>query len=323
LDAPSVGSSGLTSQHPNGGGSNSSLNHPRFYTSLANRYRKSSSPARQWLNGAGNYATTGRTSRFPNAKPGTGHILGGNSNLLKNLRTTELRRSSAAGLNASSQRPPLPPKMETRCRSYEGLLDGNKKGTTEGQDRVDASASQSKSVENTPEPTKPTEESIKAKNRRSRSMDDLFDDDDHSPTNFLESTQSMENLVSSEEAPAQPETPVKHMGNICLNRRFVEPSNETDENKTSTRASDTASPDSCCEQPCENETITVDHTPRQSSSEPEANEKMSPAEDDSRSTTSSLNSYASASDGGSKKQNTNTSPFINKYMKKVKSLMKK
>lgn len=208
----------------------------------------------------------------------------------------------------ASQRPPLPPKIENRSHSYDGLLGDDKKRATEGQDHVDAKHI-SKSAEASPDTGKSTEESIKTKNRRSRSMDDLFDDD-RSQTNFLENTQSMENLLS-EEPPIAPESPVKVMGNICLNRRFVE---NPEEVKNAERDLDVDSPESCSEQPCENEIITVDNTPRTFS---EPAEKTAP-EDDVLSTNSSLNSFASST--GSKKSST---PFINKYVKKVKSLMKK
>lgn len=278
-------------------------------SSNGNRYRKSSSPARH---PPGSYATTGRTSRFPNARPP--------GNLMRNLRHSEMRRSSAAGLSgASAQRPPLPPKIETRCHSYDGLLGGGdeskKRTTPEGRDVVDAAAAPSKSQ---PVPLRddpagksaaPPEESIKAKNRRSRSMDDLFDDDGHHATavaDFLENTQSMENLSEPPPAvptspPPPPDSPVPIMGggNICLNRRFVEPAVEC-------RSSDTASPESCYEEPCENEVITVDSTPRR--------------EDDAVSTTSSV---ASGTGKKTSSNNQTTSPFINKYVKKVKSLMKK
>ncbi|XP_055529568.1 uncharacterized protein LOC129721252 [Wyeomyia smithii] len=248
-----------------------------------------------------------------NAKLGTG-----SSNLVKSLKNSELRRSSAAGFSAASQRPPLPPKIETRCHSYDGLLDDDKKRATEGQDRVDSKVPISKSAENTPETTKSTEESTKTKNRRSRSMDDLFDDD-RDLAKFLENTQSMENL-QSESTPVieTPESPVKLMNNICLNRRFVE-SPEAVEQDVSVRTADTASPESCYEQPCENETIIIDSTIRASDSK---SELKPPSEEDVLSTTSSVQSFASSSDAtsGSKKSNT---PFINKYVKKVKSLMKK
>lgn len=245
-------------------------------------------------------------SRFPNAKVGANGpstTIAGGSNLMRSLRNTEMRRSSAAGLSAASQRPPLPPKIENRCHSYDGLLGDDKKRTAEGRDSVDAKGPTSKSVEGTPEPIKPTEESVKAKNRRSRSMDDLFDDN-RSVMDFLESTQSMENLT--ETVPqCEPESPVKTLGNICLNRRFVD---APEQDESGRRCSDTGSPESCYEQPCENEVITVNNTPRA-------------AEDDVLSTTSSLTtSSGEASNSGNKKTN---KPFINKYMKKVKSLMKK
>lgn len=148
-------------------------------------------------------------------------------------------------------------------------------------------------------------------------MDDLFDDD-RNLTDFLENTQSMENLAS-EEPPSEPQSPVKSFGNICLNRRIVEPAVEPEDSPDDPRA-DTASPESCGEQPCENETITVDSTPR---AEPESEGKTTP-EDDVLSTHSSLNSFASASDSTSTaSKKTNSTPFINKYVKKVKSLMKK
>lgn len=127
---------------------------------------------------------------------------------MRNLRHSEMRRSSATGLSgASAQRPPLPPKIETRCHSYDGLLGGDdsKKQTPEGRDGVDkGSTVQTATSDERPvgKPA-PSEESIKAKNRRSRSMDDLFDDDGGltAVADFLENTQSMENLSEPPAAP--------------------------------------------------------------------------------------------------------------------------
>lgn len=235
---------------------------------------------------------------------------------MRNLRHSEMRRSSAAGLSgASAQRPPLPPKIETRCHSYDGLLgDDSKKRTPEGRDSVDKGPTKDKGTpdEHPAGKAAPPEESIKAKNRRSRSMDDLFDDDGgHTAVaDFLENTQSMENLSEPPPAPTSspplpPDSPVPAMGggggNICLNRRFVEPAPES-------RSSATASPESCYEEPCENEVITVDSTPRR--------------EDDAVSTSSSATS-GTAGKKTTAGNNNPTSPFINKYVKKVKSLMKK
>lgn len=226
-----------------------------------------------------------------------------------------MRRSSAAGLNAASQRPPLPPKIENRCHSYEGLLREDKK-PSEGQDLTDSKLPDAVSADTSPEPVKLTEESIKTKNRRSRSMDDLFDDD-RDLRDFLDNTQSMENLVS-EENTIEPQSPLRIMGNVCFNPRFVE-SVVAETPETPNPRTDTASPESCGEQPCENETITVDSTPRTKKHD---NEDKPPPEDDVLSTNSSLNSFASTSDTTSVSKKSNT-PFINKYVKKVKSLMKK
>lgn len=244
----------------------------------------------------------------------------GGSNLVKNLKNSEIRRSSAAGFGAASQRPPLPPRIETRCHSYDGLLGDDKKRATEGQDHVDSKVSTSKPAENTLETTKPTEESTKTKNRRSRSMDDLFDDD-RDLAKFLENTQSMENLQSETPGVIEPpESPVKLMNNICLNRRFVEPAVGVGHDDVSARTADTASPESCYEQPCENETIIVDNTlPTSDVKQPEV---RTPTEEDVLSTTSSVHSFASSNDAISAGKKSNT-PFINKYVKKVKSLMKK
>lgn len=146
-------------------------------------------------------------------------------------------------------------------------------------------------------------------------MDDLFDDD-RNLTDFLENTQSMENLAS-EEPPCEPQSPIKALGNICFNRRFIEPADVVEPEDVTDPRVDTASPESCGEQPCEKETITVDSTPR---AEHESEDKA-PPEDDVLSTNSSLNSFASVSDATS--TNKKNTPFINRYVKKVKSLMKK
>lgn len=143
-------------------------------------------------------------------------------------------------------------------------------------------------------------------------MDDLFDDD-RDIRDFLDNTQSMENLAS-EENTVEPQSPIKLMGNVCFNPRFVADTPETPDPRI-----DTASPESCGEQPCENETITVDSTPRIKKQDIE---DKAPPEDDVLSTNSSLNSFASTSDTTSVSKKSNT-PFINKYVKKVKSLMKK
>ncbi|XP_053666099.1 uncharacterized protein LOC128715244 [Anopheles marshallii] len=289
---------------------------------------------------------------------------------LLGARATELRRSSAAGLNVVSQRPPLPPKIELRSHSYDGLLDdsasmqrrkatgvGQPTGTklsTEGHDRVDgrdAIASQQQAGEHEEpiarkvfvEPSGAsvgTEASVKSKNRRSRSMDDLFDDDGPGgECTLFDNTQSMETLLepaspTSTTAPeCAPETPPPRAmggGNICLNRRFVR--EDTAERPDDTIDDSLGSHTASHEQLCEKETITVDSTPRMRADDAGAHDPGDPKgqpdeqeEDDIESThssvTSSLGSTASGerAGGGPRKA---PKPLINRYVKKVKSFMK-
>lgn len=370
--------------------------HPRNYSSLAQLYvRKSSSPARQGTTGG-----SGGSGRVGMGRYGKA-IRGGLSTLPRsvNARTVgaELRRSSAAGLNVVSQRPPLPPKIELRSHSYDGLLDDSsppgssssgqqrrKIGstlaaptamTTEGHDRVDGvgatmgggqeavSKHQHQQQQLRParkmfkEPASPGSgvgsapvggETIKSKNRRSRSMDDLFDDDDGQGVecDFLDNTQSMETLLGSDhhqhrqhEEPvtptvSPPESPgatectpelVRPLGgNICFNRRFVhdEPEVADQEDRTDEpeRMHEEAQ-DSLItshEQLCENETITVDSTPRLAT----PGHGEDDHDEDIQSTHSSVGSSHGSTASGEKGPKKAPKPLINRYVKKVKSLMK-
>uniref|UniRef100_A0A182PWT4 ADP-ribosyl cyclase/cyclic ADP-ribose hydrolase n=1 Tax=Anopheles epiroticus TaxID=199890 RepID=A0A182PWT4_9DIPT len=325
--------------------------HPRYYSSLAQLYRKSASPARQGPTG-------GSVGRGPAAarytKPTTRGVPGGMNSLprpLHHTRAAEQRRSSAAGLNVVSQRPPLPPKIELRSHSYDGLLDDtasmqrhklmaggatvlNARNATEGNsDRVDserearqeeepikasqlrnmfAEASADRSVGS-------SDASNKTKNRRSRSMDDLFDDDHATGGDYLDNTQSMETLLepgcSPDSTECPPDTPpaLPMGGNICLNRRFVPP--EEEPHTTSH------------EELCEKETITVDSTLRfpvegdtpDGPSQDQTTDELV-EEEDVESTHSSVTSSASGEKGAGPKKA--PKPLINRYVKKVKSFMK-
>uniref|UniRef100_A0A182Y2W5 Uncharacterized protein n=1 Tax=Anopheles stephensi TaxID=30069 RepID=A0A182Y2W5_ANOST len=335
---------------------------PRYYSSLAQLYRKSSSPARQGpTGGSGGRGAVARYAKTNRGVPGGMNSL---PRLLNPRATSELRRSSAAGLNVVSQRPPLPPKIELRSHSYDGLLDDSASmqrrkavgvesaGTkatqaAEGNDRVDgrdtiSPTHQEESVQEAQISRKVatgTEASIKSKNRRSRSMDDLFDDGDDGAggeCNFLDNTQSMETLLEpgspiSTGGECPPETPPVHRsmgGNICLNRRFVR--EDTTDPHRDTIDDSPGSHTTSHEQLCEKETITVDSTPRfheddcsgevPAVDQPKRDDE---GEDDIESThssvTSSLGSSASGERAGAKKA---PKPLINRYVKKVKSFMK-
>lgn len=369
---------GSSTAHPPG------YHHPRNYSSLAQLYvRKSSSPARQGPTG-GSGGSRGVARYGKGAR-------GGLSTLPRPLNHRgvggEFRRSSAAGLNVVSQRPPLPPKIELRSHSYDGLLDDSTPGgsggqqrrrvgaamasasmATEGRDRVDgvgaAAASKGGCQEDSikqqhqqqlgsarkvfKEPATPGTagasaggETIKSKNRRSRSMDDLFDDDvgQGAECTFLDNTQSMETLLGSDhrheatpsadptppESPGSAEAPVEVVrsmgGNICFNRRFVHDEPEPATGEGDREGKDEHTQDSLTtshEQLCENETITVDSTPRLA--EHEHDEDEHEHEEDVQSTHSSAaSSHGSGASAGPKKA---PKPLINRYVKKVKSFMK-
>ncbi|XP_058178200.1 uncharacterized protein LOC131294172, partial [Anopheles ziemanni] len=339
---------------------------------------KSSSPGRQGPTGGS--AGSGR-GRYGKAVRGGGLSTLPRPVARRTAAASELRRSSAAGLNVVSQRPPLPPRIELRSHSYDGLLDDGGQGirrkvvgttmavpspmasmTTEGHDRVDgvasvAAPSEGEVSEQQKEqlrlgrkpsmsvvagagsgPGSAGGETIKSKNRRSRSMDDLFDDDVRGQAvecDFLDNTQSMETLLgndhqslrvmhepagssppespgATEDAPPEVEEVRSMGGNICFNRRFVhddeEPEGRQEDVPPVEDPQDFPSLTTSHEQLCENETITVDSTPR-----------LAQEEEDVQSTHSSATASSHGSSSGPKKA---PKPLINRYVKKVKSLMK-
>uniref|UniRef100_A0A182QCA4 ADP-ribosyl cyclase/cyclic ADP-ribose hydrolase n=1 Tax=Anopheles farauti TaxID=69004 RepID=A0A182QCA4_9DIPT len=355
-------------------GSTGSLNavpttnpHPRYYSSLAQLYRKSSSPSRQGpTGGSGGRGGVGRYAKANRV------VAGGMSSLPRplNTRATELRRSSAAGLNVVSQRPPLPPKIELRSHSYDGLLDAPaaiqrpkaggsasagaaatveamttaKTTVTEGQDRADGPVCPvDQETLNQSQPTTSrrmfgdasgtstgaSEASIKSKNRRSRSMDDLFDDDGPGvECTFLDNTQSMETLLepvspttSTNDGPPDSPPILSAGGNICLNRRFVREEETSPGNDEHTQHD---SRSTSHEQLCEKETITVDSTlPRghEDDDGQEQEQEQEPVDDDVQSTHSSAASSLGSTASGERAKKV-PKPLINRYVKKVKSFMK-
>ncbi|XP_053676659.1 uncharacterized protein LOC128726844 [Anopheles nili] len=333
-------------------------------------YRKSSSPARQGPTGGSGGRGVGRY-----AKANRSPAANGMSSLPRPLNSRtggELRRSSAAGLNVVSQRPPLPPKIELRSHSYDGLLDDpvvsqrmprkapigtttttpvvvvayrGARTATEGHDHADGADERTttggetstrrshagKKIDGTT-----SEALMKSKNRRSRSMDDLFDDDGGAPgveCDFLDNTQSMETLLAS--GPVTPtdcgpdSPPILGLGgggNICLNRRFI-----SDDERQRGLEDSQDSRSTSQEQLCEKETITVDSTAPRTLDDGQddglVQEKPrdgNDEEEDDQSTHSSVaSSLGSSSTAGEKAAPKKApKPLINRYVKKVKSLMK-
>lgn len=202
--------------------------------------------------------------------------------------------------------PPLPPNINTRSHSLDGLLDSNSK---ESSDWTLQNASADLTAEglyskNSNE-TKPMTDSLnqsnvdsnrKAKNRRSKSLDDLLDDQMTIVEDDRE-TQSMENILESAGSKAD----------IC---------------STTTPVSS--------EKLCENEVMIVDSSMTIQPDEPDDSQNdsgiasdmpvrqsdNSSIDEDTLSNTASLTS-STTSDKKSGKT------FLNKYVKKVRNLMKK
>jgi hypothetical protein len=170
--------------------------------------------------------------------------------------------------------PPLPPSINARCHSLDGLLDSsNGAATAEGLNKKIEEESTKENVRTTT-------------NRRSKSLDDLLDDDQ---LLIVEETQSMEDILASTDSIAE-----------------------------------------CCASPnpseklCENEVMTVDnsismHDDQDDSGiqcdSPKRSSDTSSFDDDTISQSISI----ASSNASEKKGKT----FLNKYVKKVKNLMKK
>ena len=192
------------------------------------------------------------------------------------------RRSSAAGL---SHRPPLPPNINNRSHSLD-VLDTTDKSSN---DDDNAQSKTSKHLKNSnknksehpspPELTQNKESTVKASNRRSRSLDDLLDDTENSLICVEEDdhTRSMENMP---------------------------------------------------ELPCEHEVITVNNSMQMSDQENSVNDDSgiqccsfdeSAENADNEDSRSNSVSIASSDLKDERKPKT----FLNKYVKKVKSFIKK
>lgn len=193
--------------------------------------------------------------------------------------------SRSRHLIGNSALPPLPPSINARSHSLDGLLDSSTGkaqwtppgATAEGLNKEKEEEIKKENVRNTT-------------NRRSKSLDDLLDDDQLLIVEDERETQSMEDILASTESITE-----------CC-----------------------ASPDPS-EKMCENEVMTVDNTMSLHDDQDDSGiqcdtprvSDASSFEDDTISNSISLAS-STASD---KKAAGKT--FINKYVKKVKNLMKK
>lgn len=210
------------------------------------------------------------------------------------------RRSSAAGIT-SAQRPPLPPQISNRSQSLDGLLDTNEVVQPAGKSSINE-------VEGASVRTRKHDkvDSINKSKRKSKSLEDLLDErDEHrlSTNQPDECTKSLENIVDEQtsKATSKPNEYQQFMANNVNALKKSE--NVGDSQESIVRAP------SPIEQPRENETITVENSLRSDTSS---------LYDDSSSVYSRQDSTTSSKDSEKKNKT-----FLNKYVKKVKSLMKK
>lgn len=198
--------------------------------------------------------------------------------------------------------PPLPPNtLNTRSHSLDGLLDTSTK--TQWSELPKLTGEGLKEKNSSSESTKldDSKETIKSKNRRSKSLDDLLDEDDDILLLVEDEreTQSMENIL-------------ENSGNAESCDLFLPVSPAPSEKL------------------CENEVITVDCSIIQQN-EPTEDHDDSGIQCDTppklQSDTSSLdedalsNTISITSSTASERKSGKT--FLNKYVKKVKNLMKK
>lgn len=211
------------------------------------------------------------------------------------------RRSSAAGIT-SAHRPPLPPQISNRSQSLDGLLDSNADEHNAGDIKQTVNEVEGVSVR-----TRKHDQgdSTKNSNRKSKSMEDLLDErDEHRLSSYQaeDCTKSLEDIM--DEQKSQEESMEKEYQKFMENNvNAMKKSNDVESQESLVRAP------TPIEQPRENETITVENSLRSDTSS---------LNDDSSSVYSRQDSTTSSKDSEKKNKT-----FLNKYVKKVKSLMKK
>lgn len=198
---------------------------------------------------------------------------------------TQLTRANAPAYRTrhnigNSALPPLPPTttLNSRSHSLDGLLE-NEPNAVEGS-KLKSSKNEIRRICDSKENAR------KTKNRRSKSLDDLIDDEDEDSLLILvDAPQSMENIEASNDSLAVHE----------------------EEEKL-----------------CENEVMIVDDNSRRIHEEEESKKEMSELDDSGfHDGTSSFDDSVSISSSSPSEQQRKSGNFLNKYVKKVKNLMKK
>lgn len=236
-----------------------------------------------------------------------------------------VRRSSAAGI---MQRPPLPPAIGTRSQSLDGLLDATVPGNRSDVENVTEGASEAKlppihgsdddTIDVGVQERQNSNANIPKSHRRSRSMEDLIDEREEkacTPQPGCEDrSKSMEHLGEDE-----PSVVVQAMNPTLADRMTLK-------DAISIGSASSLSP-AAVEQPCGSETITIDNTitlsdsPAPQTSGAALRSSLDSADEDTVSRTPS--SYSRQDSTTSSKDSEKKKTFLNRYVKKVKSFIKK
>lgn len=237
-----------------------------------------------------------------------------------------VRRSSAAGI---MQRPPLPPAIGTRSQSLDGLLDAAAPGNRSDVENVTEGASDATklppihgsdddTIDVGVQERQHSAANIPKSHRRSRSMEDLIDEREEKSCTPQpgcdDRSKSMEHLAEDE-----PTVVVEAINpNVADRLPFKDAS--------SIGSATSLNPPSV-EQPCGSETITIDNTitlseiPSPQTSGAVLRSSLDSADEDTVSRTPS--SYSRQDSTTSSKDSEKKKTFLNCYVKKVKSFIKK
>lgn len=234
----------------------------------------------------------------------------------------DIRRSSAAGI--THQRPPLPPStIGKRSQSLDGLLetanntcttnDINTEGASDDTPTTltisdnQTSSDTTDSITQAPSPTTTT-----TNHRRSRSLEDLLDERDEIHSNYDSHSKSMDSSMDTLSMTTEPSTELMKDDVTTI-------SEPTDDNVDASSIGSASSLNpSQTEKPCGCESITVQNTVPPSN-ETDSSVASVTIDDDRVSNLTAYSRQASTTSKDSDKKKT----FLNRYVKKVKSFIKK
>ncbi len=242
------------------------------------------------------YALTGSARRSPN----------------------DIRRSSAAGI--THQRPPLPPNtIGKRSQSLDGLLDtANNTSTTNNINTEGASDDTPLTLtdnQTSSDATDSIAQTSTTNHRRSRSLEDLLDERDEIHSNYDSHSKSMDSSIDAISMTTEQSTELIKDDDTTTISELV------DKVDTSSIGSASSLNPSQTEKPCGCETITVENTVPQQSNVTDSSVASVVVDYDQ---VSNLTAYSrQGSTTSSKDSDNKKKTFLNRYVKKVKSFIKK